>query len=403
MNILIINQHTYNRGDEAAGIAFMTALSRVSEEFQLAVLYNSPKPVDKDSSIGLSVHPNSRHYSYGRGFHKRCLCMLAMVLPFGMSLARLAPTLVKEYRLIRDSDVIINAPGGVNIGPYMDWIYLWRLYLSTMLKKNVAVYSISFGPLSRRQGVRAYAFSRVSKKVLRRVSFLSLRDQGSQSYARKLRLSYMASADTAFLCDGKRKELPSELAHLIAWKFVIVVPNELNAWHPNYRNTSPWALKDIYQRICTHVLASGYKVVMLPQLFGAQNDEAYMKSIAATIANENIEVVPDCYDSDTQQAIVRQASLLIGARYHSIVFSINNEVPFLSLAYEHKMSDMLSMLGLSDRNFDFSNPSQIDENALMQQIDQSLANPADIRGRINIAKANARELAKKTFTALIAT
>ena len=33
------------------------------------------------------------------------------------------------------------------------------------------------------------------------------------------------------------------------------------------------------------------------------------------------------------------------SRYHSIVFAINNGVPFISLSYEHKMSGLLCSLG----------------------------------------------------------
>ena len=39
----------------------------------------------------------------------------------------------------------------------------------------------------------------------------------------------------------------------------------------------------------------------------------------------------------------------IGARYHSVVFAINNEIPFVSLSYEHKMKGLLEVLNMTDR------------------------------------------------------
>jgi len=402
MNILIINQHTFNRGDEAAGKALIAALTHTREKFDLSVVYNSRTLVDKGSLIGVSVSPQARHYSCARTRYGQFLRMLTMILPFSRTLVKLDPTLAQEYRLIEESDVIINAPGGVNIGPYRDWFYLWRLYMSIKRRKRVAIYSISFGPLPKGRGIRDCVFNWISKRVLKRVSFLSLRDEKSQAYARELGLSYRPSADTAFLYDPRKDDIPHELNHLIAREFVVVVPSELNAWHPNYRDVDPKTLRGIYARICVNILARGYRVVMLPQLFRAQNDQKYMEAIKATVEGGDIEVIPDSYDSDIQQAIIARATLLIGARYHSIVFSINNETAFLSLAYEHKMSHMLSMLGLSDRNFDFSNPSQFDENTLLQEIDRSLAHLADIRRRIGTARIHARELAEGTFADLAA-
>ena len=55
--------------------------------------------------------------------------------------------------------------------------------------------------------------------------------------------------------------------------------------------------------------------------------------------------ISDKYNSDVQQTVIAGAQSVIGARYHSIVFAINNGVPFISLSYEHKMSGLLCSLG----------------------------------------------------------
>ena len=63
-------------------------------------------------------------------------------------------------------------------------------------------------------------------------------------------------------------------------------------------------------------------------------------------------VLEELYGSDIQQTIISNASFLIGARYHSIIFSINQAIPFVSLSYEHKMNGVVEILNQKDSEID---------------------------------------------------
>ena len=63
-------------------------------------------------------------------------------------------------------------------------------------------------------------------------------------------------------------------------------------------------------------------------------------------------VLEEQYGSDIQQSIISNASFLIGARYHSIIFSINQDVSFISLSYEHKMNGVVEILNKKDCEID---------------------------------------------------
>ena len=98
-------------------------------------------------------------------------------------------------------------------------------------------------------------------------------------------------------------------------------------------------------------------VVMLPQTFrnGNMIDDIHLfRMIAEKLNDPRIIVIPDCYGSDIQQQIIRNAKYVIGARYHSIVFAINQNVPFIALSYEHKISGLLAALGKEDSMIDFT-------------------------------------------------
>ncbi len=105
-----------------------------------------------------------------------------------------------------------------------------------------------------------------------------------------------------------------------------------------------------------------YNIVMLPQLYnaGKKNDCLYFKRLKEETEHPSrIIVFPDTYSSDIQQIIIKDAQMIIGTRYHSIVFGINNRVPVIALSYEHKIAGMLEILGIKGRSFEFNTEASI--------------------------------------------
>jgi colanic acid/amylovoran biosynthesis protein len=95
-------------------------------------------------------------------------------------------------------------------------------------------------------------------------------------------------------------------------------------------------------------------MMMLPQTFNqdSENDYLLFKDIERNRPNADIIVTSDIYSSDIQQQIIRGADAMFGSRYHSVVFAINNNVPFIAFSYEHKIAGLLEELGLRDEMID---------------------------------------------------
>jgi len=354
MNIVIINQHAGNHGDEAAGKGLVRGIKEKIDfdKNKISIIYNK----DTISSLEKIVQDNVEHIP-GTILNKleKTIAMLSFILPFFLVklLIKLSPILNNEFKIFKQADKIINAPGGVNIGPYKDWRYLWRLYISVKLKKDVAIYSISFGPLPSN-----FIFNRISKYILKNVKFLSIRDNKSQKFADDLGLDYIKSIDTAFLGYDNVDNMPNDISKLIKDDYVVIVPNEVqnwggrNKWHHNFINCKTKDLDQLYIDIINYILSINKKVYLLPQLYGAQNDITYFNYLKDIVKNENIIIIDEKYNSNIQQIIVKNAQFLVGARYHSIIYAVNNKVPMLSLSYEHKMTNTLEILGLSKQNLD---------------------------------------------------
>ncbi len=293
-----------------------------------------------------------------------------------------------DYQLIKSADVIINAPGGINMGRYRDNLYVWRLKTALDLGKHVIMYSSSIGPFD----IEEY-FVNISRDILQRVDFLSLRDMQSCRYAEEMGRQAVCSIDTAFLM-RPAAELPPELQ--LPASYVVVVPNQLYIWHPQFRATKPEVLDNFYRKLLEKFTGHGISLVLLPQNFANPqlDDEKYFKSLSA--GNPDIQVIPARYSSDIQQKIISGADFIVGARYHSIIFAINNEVPFYSLSYEHKMLNMLETLSLKDCCMPVSDLIASPDSAI-DMIFEKYRNRASQLVSLKEASARANAMAVDTF------
>lgn len=351
MRILIANQHTSNHGDESAlkGLIARLKTEKVSE---IGLLYNSAHQLTDAELIDVTTAgvPVTHHNFRSLSSFEKVLIRLYFCLPFWLFEFIASFTLLgSEMKVVSNYDLIINSPGGVNIGPYMDWRYLWRLDIAKRLGKKVSVFAISIGPFP-----KDLLFTYSAKRLLKSVDFLSLRDKKSQFYASQNGIKFMPTIDSAFLDMTFDVALPEEISISLNSNYVVIVPNELYRWHPHFQRADPKRLDSLFLSLIDHFVSKNIQVVLLPQLFGpVNNDKAYFEALKGRCENPNgVVVISETYDSDVQQSIVRGADFLVGARYHSIVFAIRNSIPFLALSYEHKMSEMLELLGLREHSLD---------------------------------------------------
>lgn len=408
MKILILNQPTKNRGDEAAHRSLLRSLSHKFPDvnFEVAIFGEIKNSVEQ-----LTVQANNVTYISikVRGWlmkrYRFSLVKYAYLLNIAWILL-LFPAYRKMLRYIRNSDLIINAPGGICMGLFRNWHHLLWLKKSKDYNKKIAYYSRSFGPfpVSNKEQL---LFKTYSIEMLRYFSFLSIRDSKTIDLAEEIKVPYVSSIDTAFL-DVPSVKIPVEiLAQIGVGDYLIFVPNKL-VWHRAYFDASLDRINDFYLKVLD-VLHKKYplvKIVMLPQLFNDENnsDYLYFENLrkCSSVIN-SISVIPDIYSSDIQQMVISNAQIVVGARYHSIVFAINNQVPFISFSYEHKMVGLLSILNLLDREIDITKLGSSDFNdevaimALNRILEQDYKVVSETRKKANGIACNSFELLCKNF------
>lgn len=360
IKILIVNQPLNNRGDEAAHKALIRTLLKKVANIEIHVLFidcYSPDGVRQftvkspqvtyinitsfwwHSQIGLDALRNGRYFLWN--FH---------------------PTTHDIKKQYKWADYVICAPGGICMGGFQDWNHLYFLQWAKYCHKPLIYFARSLGPFPTETNDNIL-FKKKSIEMLRYFSFLSIRDPESERILDELNLNipYHSTVDTAFL-EKPNVDLPYELEQLIREKkYIIFVPNLL-LWHYTYKNKgTKEQIIDFYVKIIKITLEShnDCSILMLPQTFDSTDEEGndinFFREIANKANSNRVMITADCYSSDIQQTIIKRAFFLIGARYHSIVFAINQNIPFIALNYEHKMTGLLKRIGINDCGISINN------------------------------------------------
>lgn len=371
MKIAILNQPLGNRGDEAAHRALIRRLLQAFPEYQIDVIFLNKKQEMINDFI---VNSNRVNYINICGIEQASVkCMKLTMFHNNLIFTKLHPLLRKFEKTIINYNCVICAPGGICMGGFMNWAHIWQLYLAMKHHIKTIYWGRSIGPFDDYEFDHVQ-FKKISCELLNYFDYISLRDEVSIKIAKSMNIQTDLTVDSAFL-ETPNSSIPDRISKLIGTApYVVYVPNELK-WHYKYKEYSKEYIDDFNLFILEKIFSifPDHHVVMLPQTCRTTiNDYKYFISIKDKSKNKDrIIVVDENQSSDIQQIIIKNSSFVVGARYHSIIFALNNNVPFLSLSYEHKMKGILEILNLTDqqidleeslknRNFRINNTQRID-------------------------------------------
>lgn len=379
MKILIINQPPFNRGDESAHKGLVRTLLKLLPDVRIRVISDISVQESvrqyaiKDERINYIMEPN-------------CFNGIGSYLWHGVDVSKygllgMRPS-VHKYKAIYDwADLVLCAPGGICMGGFQDWNHLMHLKMAQVFGKPLAYYGRSFGPFPIETKSNRL-FKKVSLDMLHYFSFLSIRDSKTEFLADQLGIPYVSAIDSAFL-DSPKVEIPYELASAIGTKpYMVFVPNYL-LWHYAYKGRfSHSTVVNFYCRVMDIIWKANpeLNILMLPQLFCGSDyvwqDVEFFRDLAKIKHDSRIIVTADCYSSDVQQTLISKAKYVIGARYHSIVFALNQGVPCIALSYEHKISGLLNKLGKAKWCIEFSKvlDSEINQEKCLDEIKSLIPN-----------------------------
>lgn len=358
MNILVLHAHTANRGDESAIKAMVDEISSAIENVHIVICINGntfyPNMPDNVKQIGRVPKLHSK-YSY--------LCFWIYYLSRGKIV--MPSSGIDEYdKALREADLVIHAPGEPSIGDIykdVELLYLMRLNLAGKMGKPYMFYAPSMGPFNDEKR------SRLRKKVLKGAKKILLRDPISIGYLKDFIPESEAehAFDSALQHDidievnaQKCDEYAALKEFIGSHKRCIGITITDLKWHPSYKNTDyPEKIEACFKQFIEKKVNEGFGIVFVPQLYGSGNDTELMERFMLKEHAFMVDAFEEKYDAYFQQYVIGKLYAVVGMRYHSNIFSAKMATPFVSIAYEQKMSGFMRSVGLSEYCMDLKDLS----------------------------------------------
>ena len=360
----ILITHFYsrtNKGDAALASVLISELRRQFGDPELSLL--TPDRTEPGETFeGVPLESNFAYLSsfrFTKKVHKLgyAIALVFSTVVFCLARRRLRidlwlPTdLRKVVQRYADADLVIPVGGGyMGGGRTVNSIFntvltLHPLVLAWLLGKPTVVFSQSFGPYK-------YRIERLLVRwVLNTCVILTLvREDESMAFLHGIGVpDPVRSVDSGFLLDSgdASADLRSRFG-LPADQLLIGVTGR--HWlDPDPQDRYESAVAQTIDHLCEHHDAH---IVFVPQVTAAffdDDDRVANRSIAdRTVHRDRVHVLEDELDPHEVKAVIEDIDLMIGTRFHSIIFSLTSYVPAVAIQYNHKASGIMSDLDLGD-------------------------------------------------------
>jgi colanic acid/amylovoran biosynthesis protein len=243
--------------------------------------------------------------------------------------------------LLKECDTFFVKGGGFihaygeRIAPYLMWYALFYIRLAEKLHKTVVILPNSFGPF------KGMTVKKQVKRVLSKVGLIFAREGLSVfMLSELLGKTIPIQMDVGFFLKMANKEKVFNLLQ----KYNIGINDKVIGI-----TVRPWrfpGLKDGIQlynnylysmeKLVEYLLNQHYKVVFCNQSLGPnahEDDRNIIRILYNKLQEKNLIWINENLSCDELKAIYSHFYLLIGTRFHSVIFSMTTDVPSISISY----------------------------------------------------------------------
>lgn len=406
-NITIVNGwHDLNTGDSAIIISMIKQINKKIKNFKVNIIselnseneyYENSIDYIKDSFSKIEI--NLVEACFRKKYSGICLKEIFDLVKNFIILClpkKLVKFLLKHneyYITINSSDAILSKGGHFifDRNGFKGLIHLYKclypMLLAHKLGKKYFIISQSIGPLyDKSRNVFSKISFKLSYYVLKNADAISLRETVSFNNLKKLGLNNINNTgDYAFMLDNENK-LPDELNKIINKNdFVVITVRQ----HNFKRNTETNYLNTI-EKIANYVNKKySYNVVFMAHVKGPnkfEDDRIVVENIKNKFVNPNFIFLTDQYSPQVICKFYSYAKLMIGTRFHSVIFALSNCVPAIAISYSGYKANIMKQFNLDDFMIDIEDVNIDNENKIECMIDKLLDKKLDYKNIIKKCK-----------------
>jgi len=264
--------------------------------------------------------------------------------------------------------------------------YLSPALLSAIYAKPVMLYAIGAGPLLSEYGRQ---YTKVAGDIASRIA---VRDEGSKDLFISLGVNpakITVTGDPAF--DLTPAPDAAALDEVREWKSDgPAVAVCLRTW--NFGADSTFSDREIARALDEFLDREGGRLLFVA--FEGGDDVYCANRVAGQLRHKDRATVLTRWCSpETIAGILSNASLVLGMRLHSVIFSLAAQVPVVALEYDPKVGALAELVGIRDFTLPFGG---LDAHALSERMRQALRESPRLRELGGKATAEMRVRARQT-------
>lgn len=365
-----------NTGDSSIIISMIKRIKNTDNSCNISIIselhkenkfYNNSIDFIKESYPGMNINLvgsifykkyTSKKYFKVKEIASFLKCFIIEKLP--KKLYKIINKNNKYYKTIAEGDVILSKGGHflLDRGGIKGYIHLYKcVYPMLIAKKFGKKYSIisqSIGPFNFDNKFFSKMSLKLIKKILNNANSISLREEQSLIELDKLNLTNKdinLTSDYAFKLETSKIDLKkfSELDKIMKLKdFVVITIRQHNfkkSSKEEYMKTINKIAKRIYDK---HKL----NVVFMPHVQGPNSFEN--DCIAVKEFKENYDkqgkyyYIKEFYSPQVIKEFYSNAKILIGTRFHSVIFGLSSDVPCFAISYSGYKAYIMKQVGMLD-------------------------------------------------------
>jgi len=263
--------------------------------------------------------------------------------------------------------------------------YISVVVLARLLGKPVVFYAQGVGPI--RKPFNRWLLGRVANHV----NLITLRDQASREFLRKLGVSkppLQVTADPVFALQTN-EDIKADIKH----RYPLLSSPATKRLGVSVRH---WpALQGYQQKLAValdHFKRAGYEIIFVPMDYPEDIKES--ERVSACM-QEEAWIITDELTTAQHLAVIAQLDLMVAMRLHALIFAASCGVPFAGISYDPKID---AFLDLFDKR-----PLSPSSELMIAQIEELLydQNAQDqVRHRADKMRAQSLENARMTLQVL---
>lgn len=295
--------------------------------------------------------------------------------------------LIKIIRCLRNVNLFISGGGGLlqdSTGKGWSILYYLGLILITKtVKVPVMIYAQGIGPINKKIN------KLLIKWILNKVNLITVRDNHSKKLLNNLGVSgpsIYVNSDPVFLL--KKKNINHIIDNHPYIQNLINSDNRplIGISVREYKSNGSDS-KRIFAQAADYLIENYQaKIIFFPFQF---DEDVHINEEILSLMKNKAEVLKIKLEPEELLSVLSQLSLVVGVRFHSIVFSSMANIPFIAFNYDPKVRYFVEDLGLSELLLEIDEDTSLKN--FQEKIEYAIENNDKIKN-ILLEKVNSLEV-----------